>query len=93
MAKEPGVRIEVRVHPQAKRSRITGMLGGAYKLDVAAPATDGRANDACIELLAEITGIARKNICLLKGQTSRSKIFEFEGGDEVELQRRLDQAI
>jgi uncharacterized protein (TIGR00251 family) len=93
MAKEPGVRIEVRVHPQAKRSRVTGMLGGAYKVDIAAPAADGRANDACIEFLAEITGVTRKNIGLLKGQTSRSKIFEFEGGDELELRRRLDQAI
>jgi uncharacterized protein (TIGR00251 family) len=93
MAKESGVTIAVRVHPQAKRSNVTGMLGSAYKLDVAAPANDGRANEACIELLAEITGITRKNIRLLKGQTSRSKIFEFEGGDEVELRRRLNQAI
>jgi uncharacterized protein YggU (UPF0235/DUF167 family) len=69
------------------------MLGSAYKLDVTAPATDGRANAACVELLGEITGIARRQIQLIKGQTSRSKIFEFEGIEEVELRRRLNQAI
>ena len=93
MAQEFEVRIEFRVHPQAKRSRITGMLGSAYKIDVAAPATDGRANDACVDLLAEITGTARNGIRLLKGQTSRSKVFEFHGVKEEELRRRLDQAI
>jgi uncharacterized protein (TIGR00251 family) len=92
MAQKRGVRIEVRVHPQAKRSRVSGMLGSAYKLDVSAPATDGRANDACVELLGEVAGIGRRQIRLIKGLTSRSKIFEFEGIEELELRRRLDQA-
>jgi uncharacterized protein len=93
MAQRTGVTIEVRVHPRAKRSRVAGILGRAYKLDVAAPATDGRANEACIELLAEITRIPRSHIRLLKGQSSRSKIFELDADDAVELRRRLDQAI
>jgi uncharacterized protein (TIGR00251 family) len=93
MAKELGVRIDVRVHPQAKRSRVAGMLGDAYKLDISAPASDGRANDACIELLSQVTGVPRRNVRLLKGQTSRSKVFEFEGLDSDELRRRLNQAI
>jgi uncharacterized protein (TIGR00251 family) len=93
MAQEFGVRIEFRVHPQAKRSRVAGMLGKAYKLDVSAPATDGRANDACIALLGDVTGIPRRSIRLLKGQSSRSKIIEFVGVDEDDLRRRLDQAI
>ncbi len=93
MAKGPGVRIEIRVHPQAKKSRLAGMLGSAYKLDVAAPPADGRANEACIKVLGEVAGIARAQIRIIKGQTSRSKIFEFEGIEEAELRRRLNQAI
>lgn len=69
------------------------MLGTAYKLDIAAPPADGKANDACIELLAEVTRIHRSHIRLLKGQTSRSKIIAFDGIDEAELRRRLNQAI
>ena len=93
MAKELTARIECRVHPQAKRSRVTGMLGDSYKLDVAAPAVEGRANEACIELLAEVTRVPRSRIRLVRGQTGRSKLFEFEGLDAEELRRRLNLAI
>lgn len=93
MAKELKARIAIRVHPQAKRSRMTGVLDTAYKLDVAAPAADGRANEACIELLSELTRVQRAKIRMVTGQTSRSKIFEFEGIDLDELRRRLDQAL
>ena len=85
--------LEFRIHPQARRSRVTGILGTAYKLDVAAPPENGKANAACIELLSEVTQIHRSRIRLLKGETSRSKIIAFEGIDEAELRRRLDQAI
>lgn len=87
------VKIEFRIHPQAKRSRVTGMIGTAYKLDVAAPPTDGRANDSCLDLLSQVTQIHRSHIRLLRGQTSRSKLFAFEGLEEDELRRRLNQAI
>jgi len=92
MAKEPKARIEARIHPQAKLSRITGVLGAAYKIDISAPATDGRANEACIDFLAKVTRVPRANIKLMKGQSNRSKVFEFDGIDTEELRRRLDQA-
>jgi len=69
------------------------MLANVYKLDVSSPATDGRANEACIDLLSEVTQIPRSRIRLLRGQTSRSKIFEFIGIEDDELRRRLNQAI
>jgi hypothetical protein len=93
VAKELKARIAVRVHPQAKRSRVTGVLDTTYKLDVAAPATDGRANDACIDLLSKLTRVQRAKIRMVTGQTSRSKVFEFEGMDLDELRRRLDQGL
>jgi uncharacterized protein (TIGR00251 family) len=92
VAKELEARIEVRVRPQAKLSRITGVLGAAYKIDISAPATDGRANEACIDFLAKVTRVHRANIKLMKGQSNRSKVFEFSGIDIQELRRRLDQA-
>jgi uncharacterized protein len=87
------VRIEFRIHPQAKRSRIAGMLGTAYKIDVSAPAAEGKANDACLEFLAKVAGVSRSSVRLIKGQTSRSKIFEFDGIEIDELRRRLNRAI
>ena len=49
-----GASFAVRIHPRAKKSAITGELGDALKLSLTAPASDGRANHACIEFLANL---------------------------------------
>ena len=93
MAKELKSRIEFRVHPQAKRSGLAGSFGAGYKLDISAPAVDSKANDACIKVLSELTGVHRAKIHLTKGHTSRLKVFEFEDIESEELRRRLNQAL
>ena len=52
-------RITVKVHPRAKRSAVTGRFGEAWKLDLAAPPVDGKANDECVRFLAELAGVPR----------------------------------
>jgi uncharacterized protein YggU (UPF0235/DUF167 family) len=93
VAKELKSKIEFRVHPQARRSGLAGLFGTGYKLDVSAPAVDGKANDACIQVLSELTGVQRAKIRLTKGHTSRSKVFEFGDIEIEELRRRLNQAL
>ena len=46
--------LTVKVHPRAKRSAITGRLGDAWKLALAAPPVDGKANDECVRFFAEL---------------------------------------
>jgi uncharacterized protein YggU (UPF0235/DUF167 family) len=46
------MRITVKVHPRAKRNRLTSAAGG-YKLEVTAPPVDGAATDAVIEFFAK----------------------------------------
>ena len=46
-------RLTVKVHPRAKRTAITGRFGEAWKLDLAAPPVDGKANEALIAYLAK----------------------------------------
>ncbi len=71
---------------------MAGALGSIFKLDIAAPPADGLANQACVEFLAELTGVPRSRINLVKGKASRSKVFEFEGVHVDELRRRLNLA-
>ena len=82
-------RITVKVHPRARRSRIAGKLGDAYKLELAAPPVDGKANQACIRFLADLAGVAASRVRIVLGLTSRTKVIEIEGVSQEELEGKL----
>jgi uncharacterized protein (TIGR00251 family) len=85
-------RVTVRVHPRAKRSAITGRFGEAYKLDLAAPPVDGKANQECVRFLAELVGVPRARVRIVTGLTGRMKVVEVEGMQQDELERHLAHA-
>ena len=78
-------RIAVKVHPRAKRSAITGRLGDAWKLDLAAPPVDGKANEECIRFFAELAKVPRSRVRIVQGAGSRMKVVEVEGVAEEDL--------
>jgi uncharacterized protein (TIGR00251 family) len=82
-------RITVKVHPRAKRSAIAGRLGEAWKLSLAAPPVDGKANDECIRFFSELLKVPRGRVRIALGLTSRTKVVEIEGVAQDELERRL----
>ncbi len=53
-------RITVKVHPRARRTAIAGRFGDAWKLDLAAPPVDGKANEECVRFFAELAGVPRQ---------------------------------
>ena len=82
-------RLAVKVHPRARRSAVTGRFGEAWKLDLAAPPVDGKANDECIRFFAELAHIPRARVRIVTGLTSRMKVVEIEGIAQEELERLL----
>jgi uncharacterized protein (TIGR00251 family) len=82
-------RVTVKVHPRARRTGITGRLGEAYKLDLAAPPVDGKANEECVRFFAELAGVRRARVRIVMGQTARMKVVEIEGVVQAELEQRL----
>jgi uncharacterized protein (TIGR00251 family) len=84
-------RLTVRVHPRARRTEITGQMGDAWKLSLAAPPVDGKANDECIRFFAEWAGVPRSRVRIVLGMTSRTKVVEIEGMAQDALQRLLPQ--
>jgi len=82
-------RIQVKVHPRAKRSAVAGRLGDAWKLDLAAPPVEGKANEECIRFLAELAGVPRSRVRVVTGATSRLKLIELEGVEQELLERLL----
>lgn len=85
-----GVRLEVKVQPRSSRNQIVGEQNGALKVKLTAPPVDGEANAALIDFLASCLKIPRKDINLVKGDTSRLKLVEIAGLDPVQLLARLD---
>ena len=72
--------ITVRVHPNAKRTKIKEtMADGSLKIDIAAPADDGKANAELIRFLAEYFGASKNHIEILSGHTSRQKMVRISG--------------
>ena len=82
-------RITVKVHPRAKRTRIAGMLGAHYKLDLAAPPIDGKANQACVRFLAELASVPASHVRIVLGLTNRTKVIEIEGVSQEALEGKL----
>ena len=82
-------RLTVKVHPRARRSALAGRIGDAWKLSLAAPPVDGKANEECVRFLAEFAGVTRSRVRIVMGLTSRLKVVEIEGISQEELERRL----
>jgi uncharacterized protein (TIGR00251 family) len=84
-----GAMFAVKVHPRAKKNAITGEVGDALKLSLTAPPIEGRANEACIEFLANLLKVSRSSITIASGQRSRNKVIRVTGLSAADVQRRL----
>ena len=65
--------LAVHVQPGAGSTAVVGRHGTALKIRVAAQPTGGRANEAVIALVAEAFGLAKTEVEVVSGQTSRQK--------------------
>jgi len=83
------VRISVRVKPRASRAAVGGRHGDALVVQVHEPAVDGRANAACLDTVATAFGVRRRDVVLVSGATSRSKVLDVLGRPEEELRAVL----
>ena len=87
-------RLAVRVHPGAASEGLTGRLAdGTLRLAVSAAPEGGRANRAVTDLLADVLGVRRGQVSVVRGPGSRAKVVEVEGLDETEANRRIDEAL
>jgi uncharacterized protein (TIGR00251 family) len=84
-----GVAFSIKVHPRAKKNALTGELGGALKLSLTAPPTEGKANNACIEFFAKLLKLPRSSVTIASGQASRNKVIRISGLSADELHRRI----
>ncbi len=84
-----GATFAVKIHPRARKNAITGELEDALKLSLKAPPVEGRANEACIEFLANLLKVPRSSVTIASGQNSARKMIRVRGVSADEVQKRL----
>ncbi len=85
-----GVYVDVHVQPGARRPGVLGLYDGAVKIGVAAPPTEGKANQAVVTVVAELFEVAADRVTLVAGPRSRRKRLHIEGLDPALARRVID---
>ena len=86
------IQFSVYVHPGAKVESVGGRHGDDLNVYVKARPVEGAASEAALEILAESFGVKKNTVHLLRGLTTRHKLFRIDG-DAAVLQRRLDELM
>ncbi|MGM1058096.1 DUF167 domain-containing protein [Saccharothrix sp. Mg75] len=72
-------RFAVRVKPGARREAVGGRWdGGALVVAVAAPAVEGKANEAVRKALARAFGVRRQDVEVVAGERGRDKVVQVD---------------
>lgn len=74
---QPGRELNLRVTPKAARNRVEETPDGLRVLTTTVP-EGGKANQAVAKLLANALGVAKSRLTLLRGATSRDKVFRVD---------------
>jgi len=83
------ITLDILVQPRASRAKIGPMHDGRLKICVTAPPVDGEANAAVIELVARRLGIARGNVVVVAGASSRRKTLEIANVTRQQIEELL----
>ena len=70
--------LTLHIQPGAKKTEVAGEHGDALKIRLAAPPVDGKANAELVRLLAEAFGVPRRQVAILRGETSRDKLVRVD---------------
>jgi uncharacterized protein len=79
------LRMRIRVRPGAGRTVVGGEHDGALVVRVAAPPVDGRATEAALVAVAAAFRVRRRDVALVTGATSRTKVVDVLGDDRDRL--------
>jgi uncharacterized protein YggU (UPF0235/DUF167 family) len=82
-------RLTLKIHAGARTTEFAGKYGDAWKLHVAAPPVDGKANQAIVRFLADLAGLPASAVRIVSGFTGSTKIVELEGIDLEPLHRAI----
>jgi uncharacterized protein (TIGR00251 family) len=87
------VKISFRIQPGAPKNAVVGLTNGVWKVRIAAPPVEGKANRELIEFLSEVLDVPKSCIAIVKGETGRDKVVSITGLTLEEIDRRLGDNV
>lgn len=79
------VSFPVRVQPRASKDEVVGVIEGALKIRLQAPAVENRANEALVEFLSHLLKTPKSAVRILAGDRSRTKRVEVRGATKQQV--------
>lgn len=76
---EDGLLLDVKVIPRSSKREIAGVADRVVRVKLTAPPVGGAANEQLIELLAEVYGVKKSAIMIVKGASSSRKTIKITG--------------
>jgi len=70
--------VKVRAKPRSKKEGVKEITKDYLEVRVNQPPEKGRANERIAELLAEYFKVPKSRVKLVKGETSKEKVFEID---------------
>jgi uncharacterized protein (TIGR00251 family) len=91
LVRQEGGASSFRVHlqPKASREGIVGETEGILKVRVSAPPVEGRANEACLRLLAKALDISISRLSIAAGQHARVKTIHITASSADAIRSKL----
>jgi uncharacterized protein len=83
------VSFPVRIQPRARRDEIAGVVAGAMKIRLSAPAVENRANEALAAFLAALLKTSKSAVRIRSGERSRTKRVEILGVTRQQVENLL----
>jgi len=79
----------LNVKPRATHERLKLGANDELRLELHAPATEGQANDACVQFLARALRLPQACVAILSGAKARRKLLRITGHSPEETVARL----
>ena len=81
--------IDVRLKPRASRCAMKICGPRSVEVSVTSPPVDNRANEHLVEFLADVLGVGKTSLSIIKGGHSRNKVVDVAGLTETEIEQAL----
>ncbi len=83
--------LTIRVIPKAGYDEVAGFRSGELLVRVTVAAEGGKATAAACRLVAQLLGVPKTSVRVVRGETSRRKVLVLDGLDEEALRVRLQR--